>query len=212
MTEWTDWHERHRNKIALIAGTDCWIWTAGRTSGKTHGRVRFAKPDGTKYSEYAHRASYISAFGVPNSHSMICHKCGVGLCVRPSHLYEGNAASNGKDMSVMGTGSCALTFQQAYEIRLQYQRGDKIQDIADRHGIAFGTVYPIVMGKSYKHAPFPENYRVGNRFRKPLTSEELADIRMMLEMGISQAKIAQKHNIAQSIISRINTGHRHVNR
>jgi hypothetical protein len=149
--------------------------------------------------------------GKPADGSFICHKCGVGLCVRPSHLYAGTAATNGKDTADMGrAGKGKLTYQQAYEIRCAYQSGEKLQDIADRYGVAFGTVYPIVMGKAYKYAPFPQNYIYGQRFRAPLRPDELKDIREMLSRGISQYKIAKKHNIAQSIISRINTGDRHV--
>lgn len=211
--EWTDWHEFHKDKIEFVPGVDCWIWTAGRTSEKTHGRVRFSNESGKKYSEYAHRAAYISFSGQPADGSFICHKCGVGLCVRPSHLYAGTAATNGKDTADMiRTARGRLTYQQAYEIRCEYQSGAKIKDIAEKYGVAFGTVYPIVMGRSYKHAPFPENYTYGQRFRKPLTPDELRDIRKMLSSGISQAKIAKKHNISASIISRINTGHRHVGR
>lgn len=212
MSEWTDWHEYHKEKILLVPGIDCWIWTAGRTAQKEHGRVRFTDQNGKRYSEYAHRAAYISFAGRPPDGSFICHKCGAGLCVRPTHLYAGTAATNGKDMADMLRSSGKLTYQQAYEIRCQYQNGDKIQDIADRYGVAFGTIYPIVMGKSYKHAPFPENFSCGKRFRKPLTPDEVADIRVMLSRGISQAKIARKHNIARSIISRIKTGDRHVGR
>lgn len=212
MSEWTEWHERHCDKIELIPGIDCWIWVAGTTAkarASTHGRVRFERPNGEKYSEYAHRAAYISAFGVPPEGKLLCHRCGVGLCVRPSHMYLGTPAENGKDMADMGTGTAALTYDKAYDVRLRYQRGDSLQSIADRYGIAFGTVYPIVMGKSYKHVPFPPNYRFGERFRKPLTQDEVSDIRSMLSNGWTQGQIAKKHNVAANTISRIKTGVRH---
>jgi hypothetical protein len=212
MSEWTDWHEYHKEKILLVPGIDCWIWIAGRAAQKTHGRVRFTNQDGKRYSEYSHRAAYISFAGLPPDGSFICHKCGVGLCVRPTHLYAGTAATNGKDTADMRRSTGKLTYQQAYEVRCQYQNGDKIQDIAERYNVAFGTIYPIVMGKSYRHAPFPDNFKIGNRFRKPLTTDELKDIRLMLSNGISQGIIAKKHNIARSIISRIHTRGRHVGR
>lgn len=209
MTEWTDWHDQHKDKIEFVGGVDCWIWTAGRTAQKSHGRVRFRDKDGNRYSEYAHRAAYISSFGEPPKGSFICHRCGVGLCVRPGHLYVGTAKTNGKDAADMGVSSGNLTYQQAYEIRCAYQNGEKIKSIADRYNIAFGTVYPIVMGKSYKHAPFPDDYRVGQRFRKPLTEQEVKKIRLLMLNGATQAEIAKQYNVAQSIISRINTGDRH---
>lgn len=212
MSEWTEWHEKHQDKIELIPGIDCWIWSAGTVAesrGRSHGRVRFQMPCGEKYSEYAHRAAYISAFGVPHKGRFVCHRCGVGLCVRPSHMYVGTAADNGKDMADMGAGTASLTYDQAFDVRLRYQRGEALQNIADRYRIAFGTVYPIVMGKSYKHVPFPPNYRFGERFRKPLTQDDVADIRLMLSNGWTQRQIATKHNVAASIISRIKTGARH---
>lgn len=208
--EWTDWHETHKEKILLVPGIDCWLWIAGRNAAKSHGRVRMIDKDGRRYSEYTHRAAYISYFGKEIEGGFVCHKCGVGLCVRPTHLYDGNPETNGRDSADMLRTKGKLTYQKAYELRCAYQAGKKIQEIADEYGVAFGTVYPIVMGKSYRHAPFPENYTYGNRSRKPLTQSELKDIRDMLNGGISQYKIAQKHNIAQSIVSRINTGKRHA--
>lgn len=109
----------------------------------------------------------------------------------------------------MGTGLAMISYKDAYDLRVMYRDGAKLQDIADKYGLAFGTVYPIVMGRAYRHAPFPENYTFGNRARKPLTAEELLDIRAMLARGDTQSSIAEKHGIAQSIISRINTGARH---
>jgi HNH endonuclease len=213
MTEWSAWHDRHENKIQMIAGVDCWIWVAGRSGGdKTHGRVSFTGPDGVRRPEYAHRAAYISAFGRPPEGSIVCHRCGVGLCVRPGHLYAGTPATNGKDTADMLVGTSLLNYHQAYDVRLRYQSGEPLQAIADRYGIAFGSVYPIVMGKSYKHVPMPSNYVVGQRSRAPLSDVEIADIRKMLKAGATQKSISQKHNVAQSIISRIKTGDRHAGR
>lgn len=210
MKEWTNWHEAHKDKILIAPGIECWIWTAGRSFDKFYGRVRIKCSAGTRYSEYAHRAAYTEYFGEIAKSGVICHKCGVGLCVRPSHLYDGTPQTNGKDTADMLRTKGKLTYRQVFEIRRAYQNGERLQSIADRYKIAFGTVYPIVNGKSYKHAPFPENYTTGKRFRKPLEQEELQDIRKMLSEGFPQAKIAKKHKIAQSIVSRINTGSRHV--
>lgn len=212
MTEWTEWHEYHKDKIEIIPGVDCWIWVGGRTSGKTHGRVRFTNSSGERYSEYSHRAAFISKNGFIEKGKIVCHKCGQGLCVRPSHLYAGTHADNGKDTVDMGMGTALLTYEQAYEVRLMYQRGMSLQKIADKFGIAFGSVYPIVMGRAYKHVPMPKNYTFGRRFRAPLSQEELADIRQMLADGFTQRQISEKHRIAASIVSRINTGQRHKNR
>jgi hypothetical protein len=208
MNEWTDWHELRSNMIELVAGVDCWIWTAGTTAtaqGASHGRVRYLGK-----SEYAHRAAFHSFNGyMPSSGRMVCHRCGVGLCVRPGHLYDGDAGSNGKDTSIMGTGTAILSFQDAYDIRVMYMNGSRLAEIAEKYNIAFGSVYPIVIGKSYRHAPMPKGLVTGRRARQPLSSAEVSDIREMLANGVPQSKISKKHNVAQSIISRINTGVRH---
>jgi hypothetical protein len=213
MREWTGWHETHEAKIEFIAGVDCWIWTAGRSGGsKMHGRVSFTDPNGVRKAEYAHRAAYISAFGFPPAETIICHRCGVGLCVRPGHLYAGTPATNAKDTADMLAGASLLNYHQAYDVRVRYQAGEPLQAIADRYGIAFGSVYPIVMGKAYKHVPMPENYSIGQRFRPPLSDAEVSDIRKMLADGATQRSISEKHNVAQSIISRIKTGRRHADK
>ncbi|QDP55331.1 MAG: hypothetical protein Tp176DCM1853251_15 [Prokaryotic dsDNA virus sp.] len=211
MIEWTDWHEKHSEKILLIPGVDCWIWIAGRTAGKSHGRVRYNRGE-RHYSEYSHRAAFIEAKGEIPDGCIICHACGVGLCVRPSHLYAGSFKDNGRDMATMKTFPKSLSDASVLEIRTMYRDGAKLSDISKRYGIAFGTVYPIVTGKSYRYAPFPDGLVTGERARKPLTKEEVSGIREMLDRGETQTVISQKYNIAQSIVSRIKTGTRHANR
>lgn len=215
MEEWTRWHERHKEKIELVAGIDCWIWTAGTTTksrGAYYGRVKFDKGGGS-YSEYAHRSSFFSFNGyMPGSDRHVCHRCGVGLCVRPSHLYDGTPQTNGLDKGVMRTGRGKLLDDDVLEIRQMYKDGVPLLEIADSFSIAFGTVYPIVMGRSYAHAPFPEGHATAIRMRSPLTDDELLGIRSRLRQGVSQRLIGIEFSVAQSIISRINTGKKHSSR
>lgn len=205
MTEWTDWHERHSGKIQMIAGVDCWIWTAGANAGKTHGRVNLRGR-----AEYSHRAAFEAANGYMPATGMVCHSCGVGFCVRSSHLYHGDAASNGKDTSMMGRhGRATLNDDQVFALRKAYMDGDPLRDIADRYGIAFGTVYPIVMGRAYKHAPSPISMKCATRNPEKLSAQTVEEIRLRLKIGADpQSRIAKDYNVAQSVISRINTGKR----
>lgn len=200
--EWTEWHEAHAAKIELIAGIDCWIWSAGATPSRSHGRVKH-----THGPEYAHRAAFaeFNGFMPKDGGSMICHSCGVGLCVRPSHLYLGDAATNGRDMAEMGTHRGRLTRDQVFALRTAYMNGEPLSQIADRFGIAFGTVYPIVIGKSYRHYPPPVGLRAADRFPRKLSNADIAAICARLNAGDVQSRIAADFGVAQSRISKISS-------
>jgi len=205
MTEWTTWHEHHADKIALIAGVDCWIWAAGATPDRRHGRVSLRRR-----GEYAHRAAFEAANGYMPTDGMICHSCGVGLCVRPSHLYHGDAATNGKDASVMRRNPRAtLSPDQVYSLREAYMGGETLDSIASRFGIAFGSVYPIVIGQSYRHVAFPVGMDRAMRVPRKLSADMARDIRRRLSTGgETQSKLAKEYGVASSVISRIYTGDR----
>lgn len=204
--EWTDWHEKHADKIVLVAGVDCWIWGAGATPSRKHGRVCL-----NRKGEYSHRAAYAAYHEEMPTSGMICHKCGVGLCVRPGHLYLGNAASNGKDMAEMGTGTGTLQPEDVTSMRLDYVKGDKLDAIASRYGVAYGTVYPIIMGKSYRHVAMPDAMVLAARCPRKLSPSDVENIRTLCkESKKSQTEIAKMYGVASSLVSRIHTGVRHA--
>jgi hypothetical protein len=204
--EWTEWHERHADKIALIAGVDCWVWSAGATPDRKHGRVCL-----NRVGEYAHRAAYSAYHGAMPKSGMVCHACGVGLCVRPGHLYLGDSKSNGADMANMGTGTGTLRPDQVTALRLDYMSGDRLDVIAQRYGIAYGTVYPIVIGRAYRHVPLPDGMARAARSPRKLSDSDVAEIRLLCNQGnISQAAIGAKYGVLGSTISRIHTGARHT--
>lgn len=204
--EWTDWHTKHESKITLIAGVDCWIWAAGASTGRRHGRVSL-----NRRGEYAHRAAYAAYHGAMPSDGIICHACGVGLCVRPGHLYLGTFASNGADMAIMGTGTGKLNPGQVTSLRADYMSGDRLDVIAARYGIAYGTVYPIVMGKSYCHVPMSPEMQQAIRSPRKLSLADIVEIRKLCaEKQMPQSKIAAMYGVAQSHISRIHAGVRHA--
>jgi hypothetical protein len=203
--EWTNWHEKHSDKIVLVAGVDCWIWGAGATPSRRHGRVAW-----NRKGEYAHRAAFAAHNGEMPKEGMVCHACGVGLCVRPGHLYLGDAASNGFDMAVMQSGTGKLRPDQVTALRLDYMSGVSLDQIASKYGVAYGTVYPVVVGKSYRHVPMPDGMIRAARCPHKLSESDVQDIRILCASGrITQDRIARAYGVAGSVISRIHTGHRH---
>lgn len=202
MIEWTDWHEFHKDKIAVVAGVDCWLWTACVSPGG-HGRVCYKRR-----GEYAHRAAFMEAHGLESA-PLIRHTCGCAACVRTGHLEPGTHADNAKDMAVMFTGRGHLVAQDVRDIRSLYRDGMPLGEIAAKFGVAYGTVYPIVIGQSYKHVD-PEEVRPRALRSVPkLTAVDVQEIRRRLASGEKpQSKIAKDYGVAQTLISRINTGQR----
>ena len=207
MTEWTPWHERHTDKIELVAGIDCWIWVAA-TGGGGYGRVSY-----NKKAEFAHRASYIEANGDIPEGRLLRHNCGNRLCVRPSHLIPGTSAENARDTAEMfRAGRSNLDAAKVRAIRDRYNAGEALADIADAIGIAAGTVYPIVSHKAFKYvdADLAGTHKL--RCPRKLSAEMAAEICVKALAGeMTQPQIAAEYGIAQSVVSRIKNGTRWAN-
>lgn len=200
MIEWTSWHERHADKIELIAGVDCWIWIAA-TGGGGYGRVKYGPG-----AEFAHRAAFIEANGrKPNG--LVRHTCGNRCCIRPGHLVEGTHADNSKDAALMFTLRGHLTEADVIKIRQSYAAGIPLAQIADSFGVAYGTVYPIVTGRAYKHVSFA--VPLAQRTPRKLTTETAQQIRALALAGdMSQKEIGAQFGVNQSVVARIKSGDR----
>lgn len=201
MSEWTEWHERHKDKIELVAGIDCWIWT-GCAHPNGHGRV-----SSRSGHNYAHRAAYEAFHNKHPGELYVRHMCGCAACVRPGHLKLGTAADNAKDTSDMQRTNTNLTHEDVRGLRRDYDKGMPLSDIAEKYNIAFGSVYPIVCYNNFRHVD-PEGAGQHNiRIPRKLTQELADEIRQRLERGEGpQSMIAAEYGVAQSVISRINTG------
>jgi hypothetical protein len=79
-------------KNVALSGS-CMIWGASTKVGSGYGQFRW---EGKLVS--AHRLAWFFVFGRwPADGKFICHLCNNRKCVKPSHLYEGNARSNALD-------------------------------------------------------------------------------------------------------------------
>src|SRR4029077_14841018 len=76
----------------------CWLWT-GPTTSKTrpYGRIHV-----NGKATLTHRLSYKLHKGTLKDTDDVLHRCDNQACVRPSHLFKGNAKDNARDMISKG--------------------------------------------------------------------------------------------------------------
>lgn len=74
----------------------CHLWLG---NGRKYGRVTLAGQ-----GMYAHRLAWQFAHGPIPEGMMVLHRCDVGLCVNPDHLFLGTQTDNMRDMVSKGRG------------------------------------------------------------------------------------------------------------
>jgi hypothetical protein len=162
-----DPEDRFRTKVQV--GPDCWLWTAGRDRDGygqfwLRGRV-----------ESAHRAAWEFRFGSIPEGKMVLHRCDTPACVRPEHLFLGDAKANHEDMVMKGRRAdgqvraseirvdkrnalgvtltkAKLGPEQVEEIRARYAAGGVTQAALGRdYGVNWRTIHVIVRNRNWKH-------------------------------------------------------------
>jgi hypothetical protein len=122
----------------------CWVWTGSvdKDYFKTH-RISFSLENGPV------------ADGV-----LTCHKCDNRPCVRPSHLFAGDALANALDMRVKGRGVdnsgerhglSKLSGSDVLQIKRLLGFGLPNVEIANAYGIDRSYVSHIKSGRAWSH-------------------------------------------------------------
>lgn len=138
---------RLRTPEAMESGP-CWIWS-GSTNRTGYGQVS------RNGEALAHRAAWVEVHGPIPEGLVVCHRCDVPGCFRPSHLFIGTHADNQADKIAKGRqftagardGRIRLTDQQVEAIRTERSLGALLPDIAHRYGVSSTLVGLIVRGK-----------------------------------------------------------------
>jgi hypothetical protein len=143
--------ERFWSKVRI--GDGCWEWTAALNHWG-YGMIGLGgRRDGI---ERAHRLSAKWA-GMDIEGSMVLHRCDNPKCVRPSHLFLGDAKANSQDMVGKGRALdgdrapyAKLTQAQVDEIRVRREAGETTRKVAPDYEISQSMVSKISRGESWR--------------------------------------------------------------
>lgn len=138
----------------------CWLWTA---YVGTHGYGAIGA--GGKHGEIllAHRVSWELHNGPVPEGRFILHRCDNRKCVRPDHLFLGDAKANTDDMWSKGRGfapevlqgtanrNAKLTDAAVLAIRAEYAAGATQTALGHRYGVSQTVIWRVVRRKAWTH-------------------------------------------------------------
>ena len=94
--------ERFEAKYIPEPMSGCWLWVAA-----LHGNGRYGMMWNKHDYASAHRISWELYRGPIPEDKFVLHKCDLGLCVNPDHLFLGTQTDNMRDMLNKGRGNWA---------------------------------------------------------------------------------------------------------
>lgn len=148
----------------------CWLWTAGKRS-KGYGAFVWRDGDRTIQGR-AHRFSWELHYGAIPVGLWVLHSCDTPACVRPSHLFLGDAQANVDDMVRKGRHvnggqktpaplchyrrgtshhAAKLTPSVVRRLRADRAAGMSFSRLATAYGIAIGHVFRIASRRAWAH-------------------------------------------------------------
>lgn len=143
--------DRFWRYVTYCPNTGCWLWVG---SGKRYGYIGLGAGSSGK-TMLAHRLSYKIHKNDPGD-MHVCHRCDVGFCVNPDHLFLGTHTDNMRDSFSKGrmfrhTGSAhhktKLTPEMVREIK---SSKDLARVLAKKFGLRSLTpIYDIRSGKRW---------------------------------------------------------------
>ena len=136
----------------------CWLWT-GSLNGAGYGQLSIRNRPAR-----AHRFIYELLVGPIPTGLFVCHTCDVRHCVRPDHLFLGDARDNSQDMlqkkreasrlHLRGESSVSRNIAGRRERKDRVlellSTGRPVKDIALEVGMTRRAVYNIAQGRSWQ--------------------------------------------------------------
>jgi hypothetical protein len=134
----------------------CWVWTAAKND------CGYGLFNLNGESTTTHRVAWLIAEGNIPKGAHVLHRCDNRACVRLSHLFLGDHATNMADMRIKGRGRGKsqdgemhamhkLTSEQVLEIRKLVASGVAQVELAPMFSVHKATVNDIVLRKTWRH-------------------------------------------------------------
>lgn len=131
----------------------CWEWKGHLSHG--YGSFTFHN-----HRDKAHRVSWELANGPVPEGLFVCHHCDNRKCVRPDHLFLGDAFDNMGDAARKGrmigmrgelSPHSRLTEEDVHGIRFLAAEGIPRKQIAKDYGIVLRHVSQVISGRRWAH-------------------------------------------------------------
>jgi len=150
--------ERFQAKYEPEPNTGCWIWHGAQSECGNGHFYGFFWDHETKKQVGAHVWAAKCLGGLPIEDGQVNHKCDLGLCVNPDHMYVGTQKQNVADAHRRGRkksgAECSfskLTDNQVRAIRVLSDEGETWAWIADLVQVEQHLVDDVLRGKGYKN-------------------------------------------------------------
>ena len=151
----------HRFWSKVRKSEQCWEWVGAKYPSGYGALGVGSRSDGTRTLMAAHRISWILKHGDIPTKLWVLHHCDNKSCVRPDHLFLGDAFDNMRDMTNKGRNKCLvgaahcsakLTEKDVKEIRGKYSRkAANGKELAAEYGVSNVMIYRIVKFLNWKH-------------------------------------------------------------
>jgi hypothetical protein len=134
------------SRIKIKRKTECWLWQGSRYgSGRRYGHISY------KRKQWAtHRLAWHLARGDIPDGLHVLHKCDVGHCINPAHLFLGTHQDNMTDKRLKDRGVGDLSADEVLAIRATAPTMSK-SALARHFKTHRKTVQRILNGTGYRH-------------------------------------------------------------
>lgn len=158
------------SKVKIGDPADCWEWQGCHLTKTTrslpYGQFYISKTKKLR----AHRAAYMLSKKTDPGASLVCHSCDNPKCCNPAHLWLGTPADNNADRAKKGRsakaehltsehrsqkgeshGCAKLTTDEALRIRILYDEGANLGDLAAMFSVSKTTICKIGKRRTWAH-------------------------------------------------------------
>jgi len=125
----------------------CRLWEGSVVIPKKGKRVVYGSIRLNGKMVKTHRVAYQAAYGPIPDGAHVLHRCDVGLCCNPEHLFLGDNKANITDKVAKDRGRKTITLAKAKELHRMRTLGMSHREIGETIGVNQSTVSRILAGK-----------------------------------------------------------------